>query len=144
MSDMRQAFLDAITADPYDLHTRKVFADWLDEFGDEKDADLAVVQRSWTKEKQDAIVWLTQYGSELGSEWDEDEDEDEYKPRAMTYDELIEAANAYITKGEDYCLPSTTPDRVYEDNDEFWRRYELATGEKVAEEKKSTFFRCAC
>ena len=27
----REAFLAAIEKDPYDLHTRKVYADWLDE-----------------------------------------------------------------------------------------------------------------
>ena len=35
-------------------------------------------------------------------------------------------------------------DRVFTDNDEFWQRFELAVGEKVAEEKKSMFFHCAC
>ena len=71
MADMRQQFLDAIKADPYDLKTRKIFADWLDEFGDEKDADLAAEQRAWTREKQDAIVWLTEYAQYLDMSYEE-------------------------------------------------------------------------
>jgi uncharacterized protein (TIGR02996 family) len=128
MPDMRQAFLDAIQADPYDLRTRKVFADWLDEFGDDKDADLAAEQRAWTREKQDAICWLTDFAKDL----------------EMPYEELIQAANVHIKGGGVYCLSFDTPDRVYTDNDEFWQRFELATGEKVAAEDKVAFFRCAC
>jgi hypothetical protein len=30
MLDEREAFLEAIESDPYDLSLRKVFADWLD------------------------------------------------------------------------------------------------------------------
>jgi len=138
MSDPRQEFLKAIEADPYDLQARKVFADWLDEYGDDQDADLAAVQRAWTKEKQDAIVWLTAYAEDLGCDWDED------LQQGMTYDELIEAATDHVKDGQGYCLPFDTPDRVYEDNDEFWRNFELAIGEAVAEERKVPFFRCAC
>src|SRR5438270_9977350 len=114
--NMRKQFLDAIKADPYDLKTRKIFADWLDELGDEKDADLAAEQRAWTREKQDSIVWLTEYAQYL----------------EMPYEELIQAAHAAINNGEAYCLPFDTPDRVYEDNDKFWESFELATGETVA------------
>jgi uncharacterized protein (TIGR02996 family) len=128
MADMRKAFLDAIKADPYDLKTRKIFADWLDEFGDDRDADLAAEQRAWTKEKQDAIVWLTEFANDL----------------EMSYEDLMEATDAYLKKGHGYCLPFETPDRLYEDNDKFWQSFELATGQSVVEEKKGMFFRCAC
>jgi uncharacterized protein (TIGR02996 family) len=127
-SDMRKAFLDAIKADPYDLKTRKIFADWLDEFGDDRDGDLAVEQRTWTKEKQDAIVWLADYARHLD----------------MSYEELLQVANDYVNHGEGHCLPFDTPDCVYTENDEFWQRLELATGKKVADKKKHPFFSCAC
>ena len=138
MSDMRQVFLDAIEADPYDLDTRKVFADWLDEFGDDSDADLAGVQRAWTREKQDAIVWLTEYAADVRWDWDEE------PQRLMTYDELIEAAKAHVSKRKEYHPGYLHMERLYDDNDEFWPRIELATGEKVADEDKVAFFGCAC
>ncbi len=124
----RQAFEEAIERDPYDLHTRKVYADWLDEFGSDSDADLAAEQRAWTVEKQRAIDWITDYAREL----------------AMTYAELIEAAREYLRTGHACCLSFDTPDRVYEDNDAFWERFEQATGEGVEADKKHPFFRCAC
>jgi uncharacterized protein (TIGR02996 family) len=150
--NMRQQFLDAIEADPYDLATRKVFADWLDEYGDEKDADLAAVQRAWTKEKQDAIVWLTEFAAELNAEmkeivaeYAEEFGEEISGDDQFTYQELIEAASAYVKNGKEYYLPFDTPERVFTDNDEFWRMFELATDQKVADEqKRDTFFRCAC
>jgi uncharacterized protein (TIGR02996 family) len=128
MSDERQKFLDAIKANPYDLKTRKVFADWLDEFGDDRDADLAAEQRAWTKEKQDAIVWVTGYAESLD----------------MTYDELIQAANDFLEEGDVYCLPFDTPQRVWDNNADFWQCFEQATGKTVADEDRGMFFRCAC
>src|SRR4051812_34909523 len=87
----RKAFLDKIKEDPYDLTTRKVFADFLDEYGSEADADLAAEQRAWTREKQDAIVWLTEFGQDLY--WDYANTEEGYEDKdedgRMTYDELI-------------------------------------------------------
>ena len=120
--------MTAIEKDPYDLNTRKIFGDWLEEFGDDKDLDLAVEQRAWTKEKQDAIVWLTSYAKDM----------------EMSFGELINAAKEYIDDGEVYCLGFDTPERVYDDNDEFWKNFELATGKTISEEKKVLFFRCAC
>jgi uncharacterized protein (TIGR02996 family) len=124
----RKAFEDAIERDPYDMQTRKVYADWLDEFGSDPDADLAAEQRAWTVEKQRAIDWLTEYARDL----------------EMTCTELIEVAQEHARTGYAHGLPFDTPDRVYEDNDAFWEQFELATGQTVDPEKKQPFFRCAC
>lgn len=137
----RQIFLDAIAADPYDLHTRKVYADWLDEYGDDRDAEEAVVQRAWTRDKQDAIVYLTAFAERLGHT-----DYDGYT-FSISYEELISAAHNKINDKRDwyyYTLPYDTPEFVYEENDKFWKSFELATGVEVEENKKRNFFSCAC
>jgi uncharacterized protein (TIGR02996 family) len=122
----KKAFEDALRADRYDGVTRKVFADWLEENGYD---DEAVLQRSWTPEKQQAEDWLVEYAREC----------------EMSYEELIEAANDYLDTGEAYCLPFDTPDIVYSGADEFWERFSLATGRGVSEDHRGeTFFRCAC
>lgn len=134
MVDMRREFEKAIEAAPYDLKTRKVFADWLDEFGTDSDADLAVEQREWTVEKQDAIEWITEFAEYLSTE--------EFK---ITYSELMETAKKHSESGEwdDWItLPYTTPDRVYTEMEEFWKDYELATGKKP--KNTSGFIGCAC
>ncbi len=65
MLDEREAFLEAIESDPYDLSLRKVFADWLDEFGDDADHDKAVEQREWTTEKTVADLGIKKLAAEL-------------------------------------------------------------------------------
>src|SRR5438477_6621276 len=97
----KKAFEDAISADRYDGDTRKVFADWLEENGYD---DEAVLQRSWTPEKQRAEDWLLDYATEC----------------AMTYEELIEAAKNYLDTGDGYCLGDMTPDIVFSGAAEFW------------------------
>lgn len=139
MPDDRQRFLDHLAAHPRDFVARKVFADWLDEFGTDADAEFAVVQRAWTLEKCDAVDWLTEYAARL-SNGDFDGD----KQFVITYDELLAAARNHLATGDDYCLPFDTPGMVWDDNVAFWRNYELATDSVVDEEIKTTFFRCAC
>jgi uncharacterized protein (TIGR02996 family) len=59
----RAAFLKAIADDPYDEDTRKVFADWLEEFGFD---DEAVFQRAWTPEWQRAEDRLKEFARVAG------------------------------------------------------------------------------
>jgi uncharacterized protein (TIGR02996 family) len=146
-TDDKSAFEKAIAADPYDMSTRKVYADWLDEFGTDADADKAAEQRAWTKEKQDAIVWLTDFAKDL---CDDDShprygDDPEYNTGyTMTYERLIRAATGALDNGE-YChLDFNTPDRCYDEIDTFWAMYELATGRSVDDSKKTSFFSCSC
>jgi uncharacterized protein (TIGR02996 family) len=122
----KKAFEDAIRADRYDGVTRKVFADWLEENGYD---DEAVVQRSWTPEKQRAEDWLREYGAEC----------------EMYYEELIEVANNFLDKGHGYTLSFDTPDIVFSGAEDFWDHFALATGRKDAEAHRGeVFFRCAC
>jgi len=122
----KKAFEDALLADRYDGDTRKVFADWLEENGHD---DEAVLQRSWTPQKQQAEDWLIDYALECG----------------LTYPELVKAANNYLDAGKIYCLSDDTPDIVFTGADEFWERFSLATRRSVSEDRRGeTFFRCAC
>lgn len=143
MSNQRQEFERAIQNNPYDLITRKIFADWLDEFGDGSDADLAAEQRNWTRKKQDAIVWLTEFVDYLTQE-SADYDTGELTVK-ISYDKLMAAAQESIT-GYSYgiTLLFNTPDRVYSDNEKFWEMFELATDQKVDDRHKNAFIGCAC
>ena len=127
----REAFLAAIEKDPYDLHTRKVYADWLDEFGADADADEAVVQRKWTAEKQDAIVYLTEFAAEIEAESGE----------PFSYQKLLMC----IEDGGINFYGFDTPDccrRV--DRDKLWECYELATGRNLGDDKPWLSFSCSC
>lgn len=65
--DMRARFEEMIQKDPRDLHTRKIFADWLEEYGQGvQDDDLALHHRTWTLEKQEAKEWLEDLASKSG------------------------------------------------------------------------------
>jgi uncharacterized protein (TIGR02996 family) len=122
----RRAFEAAIRADRYDGVTRKVFADWLEENGYD---DEAVLQRAWTPQKQQAEDWLEEYARQC----------------EMTYEELIEAANNYLDKGQGVTLGFDTPDIVFEGSQEFWERFSLATGRNVSDDYHGAIFiRCAC
>ncbi len=141
----RQAFLDRIKEDPYDLITRKIYADWLDEFGSDSDADLATEQRAWTREKQDAIEWLTGFAADVhDTDFEDIDDEIGKAGPGMSYDSLIEAAHAYLDHDEYHHLDYNTPGRVYKDREEFWRKFRVATGRQVATDKQGMFFSCAC
>lgn len=59
-----KAFLDAIAADPRNMDTRLVFADWLDEH-DEPEA--ARQQREFSVERYDAEQWLRLYAQRFNS-----------------------------------------------------------------------------
>lgn len=71
MLSERENFLEAIDSDPYDLALRKVFADWLDEFGNDADHDLAVVQREWTEEKTRADLAIKKVAAEAELTYEE-------------------------------------------------------------------------
>lgn len=87
-------------------------------------------------DRQQAVEWLTDYA----------------KKCEISYEEVLGAARCYLKTGEIFCLGTHTPDIVYEQRTEFWKRYALATGEKVQENeegeivegKDDILFRCAC
>jgi uncharacterized protein (TIGR02996 family) len=125
MLNERQAFLAAIEEDPRNLATRKIFADWLDENG--TDADAAH-HRGWTLEKQDADEFMDSFATHL----------------RMTKSELLAVAKRFLLTGQRGVLGFDTPDRVYDDNEEFWQKYQLLTGEVVPDGEQNVFFSCVC
>lgn len=113
MSDepIKKLFEEAIEADPYDGVTRKIFADWLEEHGHD---DEAVVQRSWTPEKQQAEDWLTEYAQEHN----------------LSYGDLIRAAHQLLDTGETSHVGVDMWNILFDPlrREELWARFALATG----------------
>jgi hypothetical protein len=73
--------------------------------------------------------WIAEFGDDIAS---------------LSFDGVIEAARAHLRSGEYHTLNYDTPDRAWTDNDEFWRHYEIVTGEKVPEGERHSFFSCSC
>ncbi len=71
-------------------------------------------------------VWLAEYASKVG----------------ITYDELMTAAEAYISSGSYLCEGSRFSSEYVPE--EFWPHYEAASGVKVEETKRGSFFSCSC
>ncbi len=140
MNEQRQAFLDAIKADPYDTTVRKVFSDWLDENDEPEEADFF---RSWTLEKhKEAEKWMEQYTEDATHQSSVWEGEKEF---SMTVEQVIEAATKCLDIGERFCLPFETRDVVFTERKKFWKHFQIITGRRIAVENyDATFFRCAC
>ena len=141
MNPERQAFLKAIEENPYDFTTRLIFADWLEEFGEDKDYEEAVWQREWTPEWQRSKEWLENYADELSRR----DTPGEYD-FSITLEELIETATNHLNDfvGGTIYLPYDTPDMVYENHDEFWKQYAVYTKKNLDNINPGTFIRCAC
>ena len=93
------------------------------------------------------------YYADAKGEWVDDEDEEQrnrpgvkyVQEFALSYDDIMEAAEAYLKNGDWYCLPFDTPDVAYDPAMAklFWKHYETITGTKVGK-KDELFFNCAC
>jgi uncharacterized protein (TIGR02996 family) len=123
----KEMFLAALRANRHDAITRKIFADWLEEYGED---DLAVIHRRWTPAKEHAAeAWLRHYAAEC----------------EMSYEELIDAARRYIANGAGYCVGVMTPDIVFDGAGEFWEHFDVVTDSDVAPKRRGeTFIHCAC
>lgn len=62
--------------------------------------------------------------------------------KGCSYEEIIEAAQCYIRHGDYFCQGGRFEGEYVPD--EFWPHYENATGEKVEESKRGSFFSCSC
>lgn len=124
--DEKAAFEEAIAENPYDETTRKVFADWLEEHGDD---DEAILQREWTAEKHAAAeAFLDDYASQCD----------------LSRDELLEIAQTYLAQGLGHTLGFDTPDIVWRSED-FWTHFMVVTCQPVPDEQRAdVFLRCAC
>jgi hypothetical protein len=71
-------------------------------------------------------TWLRDYASDLG----------------LPYDELMEGADAWVTRG-DYLNRGRLLEGVWT-SEEFWTHYEAVTGKGVPRGKRDSFFACSC
>jgi uncharacterized protein (TIGR02996 family) len=156
MDSDKKKFEEAIKADRYDGDLRLVFSDWLEENGLD---DEAVVQRAWTKEKQQAEDWLRDFASKCGdtcvevygSGYYEDDVNNEgtevYAP--ITYEIVIQAGWDSINEGYGFTQIGSerARDLLYEGDNrsKFWECWQLVTGHSVSEETKEVYaFGCSC
>lgn len=158
---MREAFEARIAADPRDFHTRKVFADWLEDNGNDADLDLAAMHRRWNEECQQAKERLEALAARLSNYYNRTPEEiaydDDYGVIDMSYEKLLgvlknvndyeykEGDNAYRYYERAFCLPYTTPEEVYTPDNAraIWRDYSLVTGQKTVNEERIAFT-CSC
>lgn len=64
----------------------------------------------------------------------------------QTYSRLMRAAQNWVGS-EGYSYEYDNSERYkdhWDEFPEFWKHYEIVTGEKVSEEEKRSFFRCSC
>jgi uncharacterized protein (TIGR02996 family) len=68
MSD-RQAFIEAISANPFDLTARLVFADWLDEHGEGQQAEIQrwMARAEWTEIEHNSYTQPGYVDFEMGA-----------------------------------------------------------------------------
>ncbi len=116
-----KAFLDHIAADPRDLVTRQVFADWLDEHDE---PELSDEQRNFSLVRYDAEQRLIKVADRYAD---------------GDYEGMVQGV-----KDGDYCFS----DDFWQDavnDDAFWRAVEIVTDEKINQRQRETSrFRCAC
>ncbi len=151
----REAFVAAIKKDPYDQTTRLVFADWLEEHGED---DESLFQRNWTPEYQRSENYLRGYAARInykeayGPYLRDDDEISEAEKKAgddyhtvVTYEQLLEGAAEYLEGAESSIyLNFDTPDFIYEERTEFWKHFMIVTGREVEIGQQGMFFRCAC
>lgn len=62
----------------------------------------------------------------------------------QTYDSLMELAHAWVN-GADYTYDNSESYKdVWHGFGDFWKHYEIVTGQKVPDDKKECFFTCSC
>jgi hypothetical protein len=109
----------------------------------------------------EAVKWMDEFVKEFSDgfyqdaqgEWVDVEDEEQrnqpgvkyVEEFALSYDDLMEAAETYLKEGEWCCLPFDTPEVAYDASaaKQFWKHYETITGTKVGK-RSEFFFHCAC
>lgn len=124
------SFYKALIANPYDNHTRQVYADYLEEHGMD---DEALTLRGWTEDKQWAEDRIVQMAVEC----------------EITPQELLDAAENYLETGEWFRIGTENPDWTYGSMDEFWGHFETLTGKsrtskEDGDDYSKQFIRCAC
>lgn len=115
--DDRQAFLNAIDADPLNYLPRYVYADWLDEHGEHEEATR---QRAFERADQ----WLRVFAETF----------------IIDYEELIAGA----ASGKGGCFGDDDGPQEMR-TAKFWECLEVVTGQPFTDDhRENTWFRCAC
>lgn len=95
---------------------------------------ITSIRHEWTHpsfdgDKSTSMAWLADFAKET----------------YMSYDELLQAAHAWLDKGVYHIIDGySTPDIVWNQNDEFWEHFQVATGRIVALDDRNPFISCAC
>ena len=139
MSNERDIFERLIKEDRYDQEARLVFSDWLEEHGYD---DEALVQRSWTKEKQEAEDWLRDFAKECGKTCKNYEKVHLYGVAAtemedkwvdITYEDVVLAGSNFVDRGESFVQFGSEEARnlmMGKIKEKYWKCWELVTGRK--------------
>lgn len=151
-------FQKAIEANPYDASLRLVFADWLEEKGED---DTATWHRTWTPERQKAEEWMKEFADKCGSTCvnyahrNPDETYEEEVWRKITYGDVVEAGREYINSlGRDMFVQQGDENarNLMDDatTELYWNNFQLLTGidpKPVLDDKKYYArqpFSCSC
>ncbi len=130
LGDLYVGFVDAIKKNPYDMTTRKILADYLEEKGYDDDA---LMHRNWTEEKQKSEEWLKEFA----------------KQHTVSYQDLIVAGHIWTDRNEDYDMyvqlgkESLRDTTSKEEIDKYWECWQLITGEWSTKATDNPFG-CTC
>lgn len=115
------AFLRAIEKNPYDVTTRKVFADWLDERDEPEEANK---KRSFSVRKQQAVDYVKRFCFQYGAD----------------YDDLVKS----VAAGDGYCFGSDYGQEAAREDGELFESVAVIVEVPADEIQKDQRFRCAC
>ncbi len=136
--DQKQ-FEKAIQEDRYDECLHRVYADFLEEQGQDS---LSAFHRKWSKEWQEAFDWMENFARVVVSEG-----RDFYGTGYVTVDELMDALRQYQKDGRLFCLRGMGfgPDNaLFNDpplREKLWQCYSILEGCEV-EDRESPFGCC--
>lgn len=150
MDPQGQAFLDAIKKDPLDGATRLIFADWLEERGEDDEAQEQ--RRQATPEWQQAYIWMTVFIERHVEEFDLSKLTPEIRAVVeVTVEKVLEAGRKYLRRGTRSVLSGLgfgAQNALYADDEaqgQFWKCYEILTGKKISKNRDpGNPFTCAC
>lgn len=127
--DHRKAFEIALQADPYDAVTHAVFADWLDEQGEES---AAAWQRAWTKERQEGEDWLRAFADRVNVT---------FRQAVCAGSHFINYGQAFVQYGEDGAQDELLDEKALA---EYWAAWSAYTGRDPGGERRESPFACSC
>jgi uncharacterized protein (TIGR02996 family) len=136
--DTRKMFVHGLAVDEDDEQLRLAFADWLDEQGENEEAER---QRNWKAAKE----WIFR----LCEEHPDRPYDDQPTTAELTYTSLMTRAADAVNCQYSYIQCYSNESLARELNNstgEFWRNWSIVTGIPIPHEKlrSETYFGCAC